>query len=61
MPGVADSGLQEPDHELAVVQQVHKGSITNARTKAQLTVKLPGKLVSLYTQDVCSSWQSSIT
>jgi hypothetical protein len=45
MPGIAESALQEPEHELAVVQQVQKGSITSAGTKAQLTVKLPGRFV----------------
>jgi hypothetical protein len=40
----AEHGLQEPEYELAVVQQVQDGSITIAGTKAQLVVKLPGLL-----------------
>ena len=44
MPEPAESGLQEPEHELAVVQQVQQGSVTAAGTKAKLTVKLPGEL-----------------
>jgi hypothetical protein len=43
MPGAAANALQEPEHELTVVQQVQQGSITSVGTKAQLTVKLPGE------------------
>jgi hypothetical protein len=38
----ADNRLQEPEHELTVVQQVQGGSINRTGTKAQLAVKLPG-------------------
>ncbi|KAF6251174.1 hypothetical protein COO60DRAFT_1645339 [Scenedesmus sp. NREL 46B-D3] len=41
MSDSAGSGPQEPEHELAVVQHVHKGSIDRPGTKAQLTMKLP--------------------
>jgi hypothetical protein len=43
MPGAAETVLQEPEHELTVVQQVQRGSISSTGTKALLTVKLPGK------------------
>jgi hypothetical protein len=42
MPGAAETVLQEPEHELTVVQQVQQGSISITGTKALLTVKLPG-------------------
>jgi hypothetical protein len=42
MPGAAEAALQEPDHELTVVQQVQRGSISSTGSKALLTVKLPG-------------------
>jgi hypothetical protein len=42
MSAPAQSGLQEPEHELTVVQQVQQGSISSTGSKALLTVKLPG-------------------
>jgi hypothetical protein len=42
MSVTADSWLQEPEHELTVMQQVQGGSINSTGTKAQLAVKLPG-------------------
>jgi hypothetical protein len=47
MPGAAGNALQEPEHELTVVQQVQQGSISSTGTKALLTVRLPG---------VCNVW-----
>jgi hypothetical protein len=52
MPVAAGSGLQEPDHELAVVRRVQNGSINSTSTKAQLTVKLPGRQAQLHQQTV---------
>jgi hypothetical protein len=48
MSVAAENALQEPEHELTVVQQVQRGSISSTGSKALLTVKLPGAPAAWY-------------